>query len=86
MYLSILFFVFLQKGYSQKNDPLKEIDIPEVLMHLDWPNMAYFDAQNKEVSLEKKEGRVVFMGNSITQGCRNICLRCLTTKTISTGE
>ena len=68
LYLSILLFVCLQKGYSQKNDPLKEIDITEVLMHLDWPNMAYFDAQNKEVSLEKKEGRVVFMGNSITQG------------------
>ena len=68
LYLSLLLFVCLQKGYSQKKDPLKEIDITEVLMHLDWPNMAYFDAQNKEVSLEKKEGRVVFMGNSITQG------------------
>ena len=37
-------------------------------MHLDWPNMAPYDAQNKEVNLEKNKDRVVFMGNSITEG------------------
>lgn len=37
-------------------------------MHLDWPNMARYDAQNKEVNLEKNKDRVVFMGNSITEG------------------
>jgi len=71
LYLFLLLFISLQKGYSQKKDHLKEIDVTEVLMHLDWPNMAYFDAQNKKVSLEENEGRVVFMGNSITQGWSN---------------
>ena len=37
-------------------------------MHLDWPNMARYDAQNKEVNLEKNKDHVVFMGNSITEG------------------
>ena len=50
----MLLIVCLNNGYSQKNDPLKEIDVTKVLMHLDWPNMVRYDAQNKEVSLEKK--------------------------------
>ena len=37
-------------------------------MHLDWPNTARYDGQNKEVNLEKNNDRVVFMGNSITEG------------------
>ena len=54
--------------HHKKNDPLKEIDITKILMHLDWPNMARYDAHNKEVNLEKNNDRVVFMGNSITEG------------------
>ncbi len=54
--------------YSQEKNPLEEIDVNQMLMHLDWPNMAHYDAQNKLVDLENNSGRVVFMGNSITQG------------------
>jgi len=54
--------------YSQEKNPLEGIDVNQMLMHLDWPNMAYYDAQNKLVDLENNSGRVVFMGNSITQG------------------
>ena len=68
LYLSILMIVFFNKGYCQKNDPVKDIDVTQLLMHLDWPKMEYYDAQNREVSMGNKEGRVVFMGNSITQG------------------
>lgn len=65
----MLFIIYLNKGCSiRNNDPLKEIDITKILMHLDWPNMARYDAQNKEVNLEKNKDRVVFMGNSITEG------------------
>ena len=65
----MLLIIYLNKGCSiRKNDPLKDIDITKILMHLDWPNMAPYDAQNKEVNLEKNKDRVVFMGNSITEG------------------
>ena len=65
----MLLIIYLNKGCSiRKNDPLKDIDITKILMHLDWPNMARYDAQNKEVNLEKNKDRVVFMGNSITEG------------------
>lgn len=50
----MLLIIFLNKGcITKKNDPLKEIDITKILMHLDWPNMARYDAHNKEVNLEK---------------------------------
>ena len=69
LFLSMLLIIYLNKGCSiRNNDPLKEIDITKILMHLDWPNMARYDAQNKEVNLEKNKDRVVFMGNSITEG------------------
>ena len=65
----MLLIIYLNKGCSiRKNDPLKDIDITKILMHLDWPNMARYDAQNKEVNLEKNKDRVVLMGNSITEG------------------
>ena len=54
--------------YSQEKNPLEGIDVNQILMYLDWPNMAHYDAQNKLVDLENNSGRVVFMGNSITQG------------------
>jgi len=54
--------------YSQEKNPLEGIDVNQILMHLDWPYMAHYDAQNKLVDLENNSGRVVFMGNSITQG------------------
>ena len=66
--IAILTLTVFQVVSSQEKKPLDGIDIVEVLMHLDWANMAYFDAQNKEVVLDNNTDRVVFMGNSITQG------------------
>ena len=40
-------------------------------MYLDWAKMDYFDTLNKEVVLGNNSGRVVFMGNSITQGWKH---------------
>lgn len=54
--------------FSQENNPLERIDVNQMLMHIDWPNMTHYDAQNKQIDLENNRGRVVFMGNSITQG------------------
>jgi lysophospholipase L1-like esterase len=36
-------------------------------MYLDWAKMDYFDTLNQDVVLGNNSGRVVFMGNSITQ-------------------
>ena len=53
---------------AQEKKPLENINVTEILMHLDWPRMNYFDDQNKVVDPAINDGRVVFMGNSITQG------------------
>ena len=53
---------------AQEKKPLENINVTEILMHLDWPRMNYFDDQNKVVDPVINDGRVVFMGNSITQG------------------
>lgn len=68
MFINFADYFFEQRMQHKKNDPLKEIDITKILMHLDWPDMARYDGQNKEVNLEKNNDRVVFMGNSITEG------------------
>ncbi|MBL6643480.1 MAG: SGNH/GDSL hydrolase family protein [Flavobacteriaceae bacterium] len=60
-----------QQFYAQKKDPLEGIDFTETLMYLDWSKMDYFDTLNKEVVLGNNSGRVVFMGNSITQGWKH---------------
>lgn len=54
-----------------KKDPLEGIDITETLMYLDWAKMDYFDTLNQEVVLGNNSERVVFMGNSITQGWKH---------------
>ena len=64
----LLVLSILPRVSSQEKNPLEGIDINKVLMHLDWAKMTYFDAQNKEVVLDNNTDRVVFMGNSITQG------------------
>ncbi len=40
-------------------------------MYLDWAKMDYFYTLNQEVVLGNNSGRVVFMGNSITQGWKH---------------
>ena len=58
----------MQSINSQEKTPLDGVNVSELLMHLDWPNMARFDAQNKEVDSDNTDNRVLFMGNSITEG------------------
>lgn len=53
---------------QEKPNPLEGIDLRTVKMHYDWANFAKYDEQNQEVVVEDNEGRVVFMGNSITEG------------------
>ena len=66
--LPLITLIASQSISAQEKKPLDNINVTEVLMHLDWPRMDYFDDQNKAVNLGKNDGRVVFMGNSITQG------------------
>jgi lysophospholipase L1-like esterase len=66
--LSLMSLICFNNANAQNSDPLKDIDLTKVMMHLDWPNLAHYDAQNKEVKKSDRTGRVIFMGNSITQG------------------
>lgn len=66
--LPLITLIASQSISAQEKKPLDNINVTEVLMHLDWPRMDYFVDQNKAVDLGKNDGRVVFMGNSITQG------------------
>ena len=66
--LPLITLIASQSISAQEKKPLDNINVTEVLMHLDWPRMDYFVDQNKSVDLGKNDGRVVFMGNSITQG------------------
>jgi lysophospholipase L1-like esterase len=66
--LPLITLIASQSISAQEKKPLHNINVTEVLMHLDWPRMDYFVDQNKAVDLGKNDGRVVFMGNSITQG------------------
>tara|TARA_B100000925_G_C21900263_1_gene426827 strand:+ start:176 stop:598 length:423 start_codon:yes stop_codon:yes gene_type:complete len=68
VFINFADYFFEQRMQHKKKDPLKEIDINKILINLDWPDMARYDGQNKEVNLEKNNDRVVFMGNSITEG------------------
>ena len=45
---------------AQEKKPLENINVTEILMHLDWPRMNYFDDQNKVVDPVINDGRVVF--------------------------
>ena len=66
--LPLITLIASQSISAQEKKPPDNINVTEVLMHLDWPRMDYFVDQNKSVDLGKNDGRVVFMGNSITQG------------------
>ena len=47
------------------------IDLRLVRSNIDYGNFAIYDQLNKEVIIDKNEGRIVFIGNSITQGWKN---------------
>ena len=69
----ILFYLFIfQNVWTQeKENPLDGIDIRLVRSSIDYGNFAIYDQINKEVIIENNEGRIVFIGNSITQGWKN---------------
>ncbi len=55
-------YVNAQNSDSAKEDP----------MRTDWPNLARFQEDNRKIGLPAKgENRIVFMGNSITEGWSN---------------
>ena len=64
----LIMLIATQSISAQQKINFDNINITEVLMHLDWARMNYFNDQNKAVDLVKNDGRVVFMGNSIIQG------------------
>lgn len=56
---------------QEKENPLAGIDLRLVRSNIDYGNFAIYDQLNKEVIIDKNEGRIVFIGNSITQGWKN---------------
>ena len=56
---------------QEKPSPLEGIDMRIISMHYDWANLARYEDKNKEVVINQNEDRVVFMGNSITEGWKN---------------
>ena len=56
---------------QEKPNPLEGIDLRTISMHYDWANFARYEEKNKEVLIDQNNDRVVFMGNSITEGWKN---------------
>ena len=56
---------------QEKENTLAGIDLRLVRSNIDYGNFAIYDQLNKEVIIDKNEGRIVFIGNSITQGWKN---------------
>ena len=72
--LIIIFFnlFILHNIWTQeKENTLAGIDLRLVRSNIDYGNFAIYDQLNKEVIIDKNEGRIVFIGNSITQGWKN---------------
>lgn len=66
------FLIVLNASVAQQNrNPLDGIDLRMVKMHYDWAKLARYDQKNKEVVIDQNKDRVVFMGNSITEGWKN---------------
>jgi len=64
-------FVLHNIWTQEKENPLAGIDLRLVRSNIDYGNFAIYDQLNKEVIIDKNEGRIVFIGNSITQGWKN---------------
>ena len=56
---------------QEKENTLAGIDLRLVRSNIDYGNFAIYDQLNKEVIIDKNEGRIVFIGNSITEGWKN---------------
>ena len=68
--LLIMFIVSGLYVNAQNSDPAKEDP-----MRTDWANLARFQEDNQKIGLPATgENRVVFMGNSITEGWIMLCL------------
>tara|TARA_B100000575_G_scaffold185705_1_gene149515 strand:- start:1065 stop:1793 length:729 start_codon:yes stop_codon:yes gene_type:complete len=65
------FFILHNIWTQEKENPLAGIDLRLVRSNIDFGDFAIYDQLNKEVIIDKNEGRVVFIGNSITQGWKN---------------
>lgn len=65
------FFILHNIWTQEKQNPLAGIDLRLVRSNIDYGNFAIYDQLNKEVIIDKNEGRIVFIGNSITQGWKN---------------
>ena len=53
---------------QEKPSALEGIDLRIIGMYYDWANLARYEDKNKEVVIDQNDDRVVFMGNSITEG------------------
>ena len=65
------FFILHNIWTQEKENPLAGIDLRLVRSNIDYGNFEIYDQLNKEVIIDKNEGRIVFIGNSITQGWKN---------------
>jgi len=65
------FFILHNIWTQEKENPLAGIDLRLVRSNIDYGNFAIYDQLNKEVIIDKNEGRIVFIGNSITEGWKN---------------
>ena len=55
----IFYLIFMEQTSNAQNDRL----------NIDWPNFAKYQEDNIKIGLPKPgENRIVFMGNSITEG------------------
>jgi len=77
--LTLIFMVQFANGQDLNTDkPLKQLTEWELTqfenMKTDWPNFSRYREANEKLGLPKKdEKRVVFMGNSITDGWSDVC-------------
>lgn len=69
-YLASLSLAISLQAFSQENKPLTEQQkADEMRIKMDWPNLKRYQDENAKVGLPAPgENRVVFMGNSITEG------------------
>jgi len=73
-FLLILFAILLMASFVQAQQEMSDWEKAELVrMKTDWPNLARYRAENEKLGLPATgEKRVVFMGNSITEGWKDI--------------
>ena len=68
-FLTPIVLLVLNCLVAQENpSSLEGIDLRIISMHYDWANFARYEDKNKEVVIDQNDDRVVFLGNSITEG------------------